>query len=150
MVRWRLVAGVALVGLALGACADRRAGAGTPDPGDLGPMSAEQAFAAREPLTSCGEVALDQGEQVPDEAWACLDDAADDVGAELVVTRPTVEGDPVVSHYRRGPGIAGMEVFRDTRADCFAAAPDRRWWHEVCPATTRAAEPAGCVGAVYD
>ncbi len=50
-----------------------------------------QQFVDRETLPSCGEVALTQGEEIPAENLACLDEAGD-AGAELAVTRPTHRG----------------------------------------------------------
>lgn len=67
---------------------------------------------------SCGTYELVGGTAVPDEAWACLRHG-EATGAELVVSRPTTEGDPIVTRYRVGPDVVGVEVVVDTTADRF-------------------------------
>jgi len=101
---------------------------------------APAAVTDRPSLQACGTVTLGQGETVPDEAWACFDAHAA-TGAELVVSRPTTEGDPIVTYYRTGPGIAGVEVFTDTTADQFGP---RTWTHEMCARLDGAHDPADC------
>ncbi|MDQ3900138.1 MAG: hypothetical protein M3319_06700 [Actinomycetota bacterium] len=97
-------------------------------------------FSERGMLPSCGQITLDQGEQIPADTLRCLDDAFD-TGAELAVTFPTVEGDPIVRYYRVGPGIDGLEIFDDTSQDRFGAG---RWNHMLCPGTVTASEPLNC------
>ena len=98
--------------LVAGACAttgSQPPADGVPTPSGArgaGDAVAPAAFVGREPLQSCGDVRLDQGESVPDDLYRCLDEAAA-TGAELVVTMPTTEGDPIVSYYRVGPQIDG-------------------------------------------
>jgi hypothetical protein len=96
-------------------------------------------FKNREPLTTCGDVELSQGEGVPDSAFACLNDAFGS-GAELAVVQPTVEGDPVVTFYRVGPNIRGMDVFTDFTLDSFGSG----WSVQHCVVTVDVREPAGC------
>jgi len=126
----------ALAALTLGSC-------GTPTQPGLEPP---QSFTAREQLPSCDPVDLSQGEVVPDAAWSCLDGASEE-GAELVVTMPTTEGDPIVTYYRVGPKIQGVELFIDNSADAYAGIEDRGWSHQLCPETSTAHEPLGCRGA---
>lgn len=102
--------------------------------------SVESRFDRREPLTSCGSVTLGQLEEVPAEAWACLD-AGRATGAELVVTTPTTEGDPMRAYYRVGPGVDGLEIYRDTTADTYGSGG---WSFTRCPGTVRVVEPTSC------
>lgn len=97
----------------------------------------------RESLPSCGTFGAGQGEAVPDAAWDCLDEGSS-TGAELVVTMPTTEGDPIVTYYRVGTGIEGLELFVDSRADSYAPPESRGVSHQLCPDTTTAREPLGC------
>jgi hypothetical protein len=125
--------------VALLAVAAAVGGCGSPD------SRAPGAFVHRQPLASCGKIHLSQtqvsgGETVPADAWACLD-AAFKSGAELVVEMPTSEGAQVVSYYRVGPDIDGMEVFHDATRDRFGS---QAWSHELCPDTTTTTEPLGC------
>lgn len=108
-------------------------------PGGTG--GAPEWFTEREPLESCGEVRLGQGDTVPDDAWACLG-AGTATGAELVVTAPTAEGDPITTYYRVGPAIDGLEIVIDGSADTFGTG---EWTHQLCPGTVDVREPAGCV-----
>jgi len=121
------------IALTLGACGFSPVG-GAPAGG------AFSSFTDRTVLASCGELSLGQGEEVPADAWACMD-AASDSGAELVVEMPTTEGDPILTYYRVGPGIDGLELFSDTTQDSFGP---RTWSHEVCPDTVTVSEPLGC------
>ncbi len=75
-------------------------------------------FAQREPLPSCGSYRLPQGASGPPAAaTACLERGSrDGRGAELVVSRPTVEGRPIVTHTRALPD-GGSEVYTDSTAD---------------------------------
>lgn len=153
-----VVLAVALVG-----CGGTAPGGGSPggdDPGGEGTTpaapsgapSSEPApsaagtspFPERIPLPACDPVVLAQGEVVPPEAWDCLNDAAAATGAELAVTTPTVEGDPITSYYRVGPGIEGLEVYVDGTKDRFGD-PQHPWTYTSCPQTVDASEPAGCV-----
>ncbi|MFE6971551.1 hypothetical protein [Isoptericola sp. NPDC057653] len=118
--------------------------------GACGPGNGEDAFAAREPLPTCGEVTarpdLGEGEPTTElaEAFACLDAAsARGDGAELIVRSRTIEGDPIVEYHRVGPGIDGLEVYVDGTQDAFG---DRTWTYRSCPETVTAADPLGCPG----
>ncbi|NTW40283.1 MAG: hypothetical protein HGA44_10425 [Cellulomonadaceae bacterium] len=127
---------VGLMAAALAVAAGTTGCSGTPDP---------EGFAERPALASCGEITLDQGQGVPDDSWACLDAAAaDGSGAELTVSMPTVEGDQIVTYYRVGRGIDGLEVYVDASADRFAGPDARGWVHQLCPGTVKVAEPLGC------
>ncbi len=99
---------------------------------------ATEPFADRSPLASCGEVVLGQGERVPDDAWACLDDAFA-TGAELVATAPTTEGDPIVTSSRVGPGIDGLEILTDASVDRYGA---DRSSTQLCPGTVTVTAPS--------
>ncbi|WP_315095659.1 hypothetical protein [uncultured Cellulomonas sp.] len=104
-------------------------------------QEAPATFTQRAALPSCGAVELGQGESVDASAWDCLDAAALHDGAELVVTGPTTEGDPITTYYRVGPDIDGLELFRDATADRFGA---EGWSHQLCPGTATAATPLDC------
>ncbi len=130
---------VGVVGVLVAALTACQQGAGATTP---------RATATARPVpvaASCGAIQLGQGEEVPDEAWTCLDAAlASGRATTLVVTRPTVEGDPVVLTYRVGGDVRGLEVVTDDSADAFAA-PQARGVHvERCPGTVRVVEPRDC------
>jgi hypothetical protein len=108
-----------------------------------GSDGAPASFTEREPLPACDPVRLGQGETVPDDAWACLENGLVE-GAELVVEAPTTEGDPITTYYRVGPSIDGMEIFTDGTADTFGPGT---WTHQLCPDTEDPREPLGCTGA---
>ncbi|WP_432498781.1 hypothetical protein [Kineococcus auxinigenes] len=98
-----------------------------------------QAFTDREPYPRCPPVTVAQGqasEQVSGQQttaapWeACLLSAhAQRDGAEVRVTSPTTEGDPITTYYRRAPGGGGVEVFIDATADSFGSG---EWEHLQC------------------
>lgn len=90
--------------------------------------AAPEAFTNRKPLFSCGEFVLGQGASMPPAAWDCLAEHLE-TGAELVEVQPTIEGDPIMSYYRVGPEIDGMEYFNDPTFDKFGA---DEWTHMVC------------------
>jgi len=85
------------------------------------------AFLDRATLPSCGAVVLGQGEEVPTGDIACLEEATS-AGAELAVTRPTTEGDPVTAYYRVLPG-GGWEIYTDMTEDAYGGG----WWLDECP-----------------
>ena len=95
----RLVAAAALTGALVALLSGCAQGPATPAP-------TPTQFTDRAVLPSCGEVELGQGDEIPAENLTCLQDAADE-GAELAVTRPTTEGDPVTEYYRVLPGGGG-------------------------------------------
>ena len=98
---------VCAVGVMLAGCA-----AGPVEPGSV---PTPQQFLDRAELPSCGEITLAQGDEIPLENLDCLDSAGPE-GAELSVTRPTTEGDPVTEYYRVLPG-GGWEGSPDGRMD---------------------------------
>lgn len=116
--------------LLLGGCSD------APDPsepvamGARGPEPAPTWFTGRDPLPSCGAVELDPAEQVPAEASSCLDAGRDAEGAELVMTTYTVEGDPIVQHWRVLPGRAGIDRMDDASRDRYGTTG---WLWLRCP-----------------
>lgn len=71
---------------------------------------------AVEPAESCGEYTLGQGESLSQEAVDCMTDAAP--GATLIVTAPTVEGDPIVTTYTV-LADGGYEVYADMTKDSY-------------------------------
>lgn len=94
------------------------------------PGSTPQAFLERSSLDSCGEFTLGLGEQVSATATECLENAIGVRGAELVVTAPTDEGDPVVTWFRALP-TGGVEIWTDIRQDKFAG--EGSWQYSLCP-----------------
>lgn len=114
----------------------------TAPPAGDGPPAA---FEDRARLGSCGEVTLDQGEEVPDDAWVCLEESRT-TGAELVVTRPTTEGDGIVEYVRVGPDIDGVEVWVDVTADRFGGT-DAGWTLQRCPGAATVRDRSTCVEA---
>ena len=129
--RFRSVAaiGLAIAALSTAACS--------------GPPAAPVEFTDRAPLPSCGEIVLDQGETIPEDALDCMEAAVEADGGELKVTSPTVEGDPIVTYYRVGPGIDGVDMFIDGTADAYGAGT---WIHENCPGDATISEFGGCTG----
>lgn len=96
------------------------------------------AFLEREALAACDPVTLGQGEEVPTDAVACLEEAGP-AGAELAVTRPTVEGDPVTEYYRVLPS-GGWEVYIDMTRDAYGGG----WWLNTCPEATSMLDLGDC------
>jgi hypothetical protein len=94
------------------------------------PGSTPQALLERAPLHLCGEFTLRLGEQVPASATECFENAIGAGGAELILTAPTDEGDPVVSWFRALP-TGGVEIWTDVRQDKFAG--EAAWQHSLCP-----------------
>ncbi|WP_024286487.1 hypothetical protein [Cellulomonas sp. KRMCY2] len=131
--RARALFAAALIPLAVTSCGTSADAPATP--ADL--------LSQRDELPSCGVLELDQGEVVPEAAWDCLDEGSE-AGAELVVSMPTTEGDPIVTYYRVGAGIEGLELFIDNSADVWAGPDNRGVSHQLCPATATAREPLGC------
>lgn len=75
----------------------------------------------RQPLPSCGEEVLGQGDAGDAEARSCLLEAfREGRGAELVSTRPTIEGDPVTRYVRVHPNGV-VEIFVDATRDRFGS-----------------------------
>ena len=84
-------------------------------------------FRDRDPLPACPAVVLDQGTQIPDASVACVEKAGPE-GAELAVVQPTTEGDPIVTFYRVGPTIDGIEIWDDATRDTFGGG----WHRAIC------------------
>lgn len=109
--------------------------------GPAEPVETPAQFTDREVLPSCGELDLAQGDEIPDENLECLEGAGED-GAELAVTRPTTEGDPVTEYYRVLPG-GGWEAFIDGSQDRNGGL----WWYTDCPDAETIEDLAACKGA---
>jgi hypothetical protein len=114
------------------------AGCGT---ADSAPVAAPAEFTARDPLPACPAQDLGQGDRVAAEALACLTAG----GAELAVTRPTTEGDPVASWFRARPGVPGLEVFVDGSRDRFGTGD---WLRLDCPGATAPDDLGDCTETV--
>jgi hypothetical protein len=123
---------VGVVGLTLAGCA-----AGPVEPGSV-PTPTQ--FAERAELPSCGTVTLAQGDEIPAENLDCLDSAGPE-GAELSVTRPTTEGDPVTEYYRVLPD-GGWEAYLDGSMDRYGS----QWWFTDCPDARDLEDLAQCRG----
>lgn len=106
-----------------------------------GPQPTPQQFLDRESLPSCGEFTLAQGDEIPAEAFTCLDEAGEE-GAELSVTRPTTEGEPITEYYRVLPG-GGWEAYIDATEDSSGGG----WWYTDCPDAESLEDLAACEGA---
>ena len=99
---------------------------------------APQDFRERPPYPPCPDVLLLQGEQIPDDAVACIEHAGPE-GAELAVVRPTTEGDPYVMFYRVGHGIEGLEIWEDATRDAFGGG-----WHLATCSVVSVLTPDDC------
>lgn len=96
----------------------------------------------RNPLPSCGEEVLEQGEVGDVEARTCLLEAYQEGrAAELVSTFPTIEGDPITRYVRvHENGV--VEIFHDATRDSFGSG---EWERIRCEALIPAADPPGQV-----
>ncbi|MEU2601746.1 hypothetical protein [Streptomyces hirsutus] len=87
---------------------------------------------SRTEFSSCGEVSLDQGEEMQKQAGreiVCLRRALKSgESAELKATYPTVEGDPIREYYRLTPQ-ARLEVYTDSTDDRYS---DQKWSFAEC------------------
>lgn len=96
-----------------------------------GPDPVQQRWAARDQLPSCGEVTLDRGELLEQKAGdelACMRGALETrKGAELKVTSPTLEGDPIRKYIRITPD-GMLEIYTDTASDRFS----QQWYYTRC------------------
>ncbi|MGW3246659.1 hypothetical protein [Streptomyces sp. NPDC001070] len=92
----------------------------------------KERWASRTEFSSCGEVSLHQGEEIEKKAVreiACLRRAlTSGESAELKVTHPTVEGDPIREYYRLTPQ-GRLEVYTDSTDDRYS---DRKWSFTEC------------------
>jgi hypothetical protein len=100
--------------------------------------AAPSEFRDRTPLPACEDVSLEQGTQIPDASVACIEQAGPE-GAELGIVQPTTEGDPIVTFYRVGPGIPGIEIWDDATRDAFGGG-----WHLTRCRTISVFAPEGC------
>lgn len=92
----------------------------SPSPGSVpyDAAGAPDAFRHRRPLPSCGSIKLPQGRRTPPGALRCLAAAVGTAqGAELAVSRLSVEGDPIVTYFRALPGSKTIEAFVDSTRD---------------------------------
>ncbi|MFE1963363.1 hypothetical protein [Streptomyces sp. NPDC059479] len=92
----------------------------------------EERWESRTEFSSCGEVSLDQGEEMQKEAVreiTCLQRALKSgESAELKVIYPTEEGDPIREYYRLT--LQGrLEVYTDSTDDRYS---DRKWSFGEC------------------
>ncbi|MEV4493439.1 DUF4362 domain-containing protein [Micromonospora coxensis] len=94
---------------------------GGPAASPTAPAPAGNTTAVTGTVIDCGAWTLGQGEALPTRAGGCLRDAARDRRpARLVVTAPTVEGDPIVTTYVTRPD-GRVEVTTDARQDRFGS-----------------------------
>ncbi|MEU6950703.1 hypothetical protein ABZ957_36785 [Streptomyces sp. NPDC046316] len=95
---------------------------------------------SRAEFSSCGEVSLAQGEKMQKQAVreiVCLRRALKSgEGAELKVSYPTVEGDPIREYYRLTPQ-ARLEVYTDSTDDRYS---DQKWSFVECHSSEWLAE----------
>lgn len=93
-------------------------------------------FEERADLPSCGRIDLQQGERwgrADPDAWDCLDEALRTGGeAELGLTYPTVEGDPIGLWYRVSGGR--LEIYEDSTRDPNGSG---EWTYQECAAPER-------------
>jgi hypothetical protein len=87
----------------------------------------------RQPLPACGTEVLEQGQAGEPELRRCLLEAFEEGrGAELITTRPTIEGDPVTEYLRvHENGV--VEMFIDATRDQFGSG---EWERMVCDGLT--------------
>lgn len=97
----------------------------------LPPPGPPAQFIDRVQLPACGEEFRGQGDEPDAGARACLLSAFQDHrSAEFVSSRPTVEGDPIVTYYRVWPSPdVPVEVFTDSSRDRFRSAA---WTYDRC------------------
>ncbi len=62
-------------------------------------------------------------------------------GAEFALARPTSEGDYIVTFYRVGPAISGVDVFVDATRDQFGKG---EWRQGSCPSVRSMLDPKVC------
>ncbi|MFD7961689.1 hypothetical protein ACFV5J_12905 [Streptomyces zaomyceticus] len=92
----------------------------------------KERWESRTEFSRCGEVSLDQGAEMQKQAAreiACLQRALKNgESAELKVTYPTVEGDPIHEFYRLTPQ-GRLEVYTDSTEDRYS---DQKWSFTEC------------------
>lgn len=95
-------------------------------------------------LPQCPAISVAQGGLAPTSSSCLFSDAADEDGAELVVTSLTTEGDPVRTHYRRIPGRPGLEVLVDASDDRSGSGA---WERQACPGATSLSHLGTCTSS---
>jgi hypothetical protein len=100
----------------------------------------------RQPLPSCGEEVLEQGQAGDVEMRTCLLEAyRDGRPAELISTFPTIEGDPITQYIRvHENGV--VEIFVDATRDRFGSGA---WERMVCDELTPVDEADDQSGRVF-
>ncbi|MFE5593656.1 hypothetical protein [Streptomyces sp. NPDC056549] len=92
----------------------------------------KERWESRTEYSRCGEVSLDQGEEMQKQAAReidCLQRALKNgESAELKVTYPTVEGDPIHEYYRLTPQ-GRLELYTDSTEDHYS---DQKWSFAEC------------------
>ncbi|MFC8619774.1 DUF4362 domain-containing protein [Micromonospora purpureochromogenes] len=116
--------------LAVAACAPADGAPTASPPTTAAPPSAASPTAVGpDAPRDCGTWTVEQGEELTPRAGACLGDALRDrLPARLVVTAPTVEGDPITTSYLTRPD-GRVEVTTDARRDRFGS---RRVERQIC------------------
>ena len=117
-------------------------------------QSPPASFENRSRLTSCGDVEFTlgviptsvvrtaDGGVIPTSAVECMNEARSaGTGAELIVRKRTVEGDPFTEYYRVVPPDPGIEIFADYTQDKFG---QRGWVHQQCPRAVSVTELGDC------
>jgi hypothetical protein len=104
-------------------------------------------FTNRPQLPACGQEMYGRGEGMDVDARTCLMSAFEDGSpAELVSTRLSVEGEPVVTYFRvwPAPGVP-VEIYTDSSRDSFRSAA---WTYQACERlqadVRKVFEVAGC------
>jgi hypothetical protein len=95
------------------------------------PDGAPDWVANRKPLDACGTELLDQGEPHDETVRRCLLEAHEaGLGAEMISTRPTIEGD-LITTFTRVHENGVVELFIDATRDRFGSGV---WERVVCDA----------------
>lgn len=129
----------AVLGLGLASCAQTTTNGpgGAPDDPIAAARALENAggmVRSGDATETCGEFAVQQGDELPRSALDCLADAFEaGASAELAWSAPTTEGDPIVSFAFVGPGIEGVEIFTTTAFDSYGGGVDGSWTGTLCP-----------------
>lgn len=89
----------------------------------------------------CGDWVTKQGDpRISQSASLCMRNGMVD-GADLAVASPTPEGDLIITFYRVGPNIDGIQVFADAIRDNFGS---QTWTERMCHPAQFAFPPDGC------
>lgn len=92
-------------------------------------LAAPEQFRRRSHLPSCGQIRQGPTDPKP-RKFPCLQPSNQRLGAELVLLRRTVEGDPIIQYVRVCPDIEGVEIFSDNTQDRFGV---KEWTHIKVP-----------------